>query len=267
MGNKCCFLQNKIKIDPVEEWFNISNYNPIFLGYGSSGNAYKINIEDVYYTCKKINKQYKNLVSAEIQILKSIKHDKYFPNFYKCVESKNNFNIIYQFIEGVELFGMIDTLLKTDTPVIIREISLGLNVLFKYNYIHLDIKPENIIITQINPIKLKLIDLAFCRKINESNNFTEMCGTKGYMSPEVVFFNRFFHNTDVWSLGIIFHVLLTKKTLFKDNSFIQELKHFTKLDDLPLLGRDCFDLLRKMLTKNPALRISINDVIKHSFIK
>ena len=52
---------------------------------------------------------------------------------------------------------------------IIREIALGLHSLFTYNYVHLDIKFENIIISKTKPIKIKIIDLAFCKKLDKKN--------------------------------------------------------------------------------------------------
>jgi serine/threonine protein kinase len=276
MGNKLC-CTNKINVasDKIpnlieKHYFNIADYNPVFLGNGLSGNTYKITINGILFTCKKINKKYEPDVWGEILVLKSIKHDNYLPNFYKCIKFDNHFNILYKYIDGVELFEMIvnGNLLESDTPIIIKEITLALNALFKYNYIHLDIKPENILITKRNPIKLKLIDLAFCKKINECNNLTKIRGTPGYISPEVCLYNRFFHNTDVWSLGIIFNILITGKNIFNDDSFIQELTEFTKLDDSYLLEDEvCFDILSKMLTKNAAFRISITGILEHKYFQ
>ena len=276
MGNKLC-CTNKINVasDKIpnlieKHYFNIADYNPVFLGNGLSGNTYKITINGILFTCKKINKKYEPDVWDEILVLKSIKHDNYLPNFYKCIKFDNHFNILYKYIDGVELFEMIvnGNLLESDTPIIIKEVTLALNALFKYNYIHLDIKPENILIVRRNPIKLKLIDLGFCKKINESNNLTKTRGTVGYISPEVCLYNRFFHNTDVWSLGIIFNILLTGKNIFSDDSFIQEINEFTKLDDSCLLEDEtCFDILNKMLTKNPAFRISIVGVLEHGYLQ
>ena len=45
--------------------------------------------------------------------------------------------------------------------------------LFRYNYIHLDIKFENIIISKTRPIKIKIIDLAFCKKLDQKNHLSD----------------------------------------------------------------------------------------------
>ena len=76
---------------------------------------------------------------------------------------------------------------STTLATIVKEITYGLDALFKHNYVHLDIKFENIIIKKTKPIQIKIIDLAYCRKLNVKNNFYNHCGTYGYIaSPEVI---------------------------------------------------------------------------------
>jgi len=278
MGNVCCFsnrvdirLINKTRNLIEKHEFNIAEYNPVFLGKGTSGNTYKITINSVLFTCKRVNKKRTSNVYDEILILKAVEYDNYLPHFYKCIETKKHFNIIYKYVDGVEL---LEVLINSNDEVIdaksiITEIALGLQALFKYNYIHLDIKPENIIVEKKNPVVLKLIDLEFCRKINGTSNSIGKCGTIGYFSPEVYLYGRYFHNTDVWSLGIIFHILLTGRKIFQYNSFAEELESFTELNKKCLLDEeeDAVDLLDKMLTKNPTFRISINDILEHKYAK
>jgi serine/threonine protein kinase len=276
MGNKLC-CTNKINVasDKIpnlieKHYFNIADYNPVFLGNGLSGNTYKITLKGTLFTCKKINKKHEKYVRDEIQILNNVRKCNYLPNFYKCIEYNEYFNILYRYIDGVELFEMMDNceLIEIDTPIIIKEISLALKALFKYGYVHLDIKPANILIVKKNPIKLKLIDLAFCKKINGCNDLVKGRGTSGYISPEVYLHKKFFHNTDVWSLGIIFNILLTGENIFSDDNFIQELTDFVTLEDSCIFeDTDCYDLLNKMLTKDPSYRISVDDVLKHKFIR
>jgi serine/threonine protein kinase len=86
-------------------------------------------------------------------------------------------------------------------------------------------------------------------------------------------YKRYFHNTDVWSLGVILYGLLTDKPLFHNTknflTMVQELQKFelsTIIDELDNLEKNTVDLLEKMLQKNPSSRISIKDILKHKFI-
>ena len=98
-------------------------------------------------------------------------------------------------------------------------------------------------------------------------------GTHGYVSPEVLMYKRYFHNTDVWSLGIVLYGLLTDKPLFtQTKNFLTSLQELQKFqlanitEELDNLDENAADLLKNMLQKNPSSRISIKEILKHEFI-
>ena len=292
---KCCFnsrYTNKVAAKEVSvsiekksimdyEEFDEKNYNPIRLDKGSSAISFKINIDSINLTCKKFTKRKRKDAYREVKILKSIEYERYLPRLYKAIETPNYCYILYQFIEGKDLHNVLtnkEKILTQDMiPSIIHEITMGLHSLFRYNYVHLDIKYENIIIESVNPIKLKIIDLAFCEKINNNNNKITVCGTYGYIPPEILLYNRYFHNSDIWSLGIIMFGLFTGKNLFpvntnykkilEDFSNIEEYMNDSFENQYKNIDDNVKDLFNKMLTKNPAYRISIKGVLKHDFIK
>jgi len=285
----CCFRNtnkvvssNMVEIEQTsimdKEEFNEKDYNPSILAKGSSSTSFKINIGNINLTCKKFAIRKKHEAYRETKILKSINYESYLPRLYKAIETPKNCYILYQFINGHDLYNMIqrENFPKKDIiPDIIREITIGLHSLFKYNYVHLDIKYENIIIESTKPLKIKIIDLAFCEKVN-NNNKISVCGTHGYISPEILLYNRYFHNSDVWSLGIIMFGLLTKKRLFPlDNTYRKTLEDFNNIKEYSetqfknqynQFDENVKNLLNKMLTKNAAYRISIKGILKHKFI-
>ena len=291
MGNSCVLSCCHNRVNVVDN--NINNnsliktknfdmflYNPLILGNGSSGNTYKIIMNNHKITCKKVIKKHFDTAYEEIKILKEINQDKYLPVFFKAIETEKSLYIMYEYLDGCDLLQMIrdptfNIKEKNTIADITKEITLGLYSLFKYNYVHLDIKFENIIISKTKPIKIKIIDLAFCKKLDQKNHLSEICGTHGYISPEVLLYKRYFHNTDVWSLGVVLYGLFTDQLLFENvtknqagrnqiNNFRNIYEHslqIKKIDD------DAVDLIDKMLQKNPASRISIKDILKHKFIQ
>ena len=78
--------------------------------------------------------------------------------------------------------------------------------------IHRDLKPENLLITANG--RIKVTDFGFARIIErtevESRKLT-FCGTDAYMSPEIQQSEKFGLETDVFSLGIVFCEILTRK--------------------------------------------------------
>ena len=232
MGNSCVFSCCHNRVNVVDNTINNNSlvktknfdmflYNPLILGNGSSGNTYKIIMNNHKITCKKVTKKHFDTAYEEIKILKEINQDKYLPVFFKAIETEKSLYIMYEYLDGCDLLQMIrdptfSIKEKNTIAVITKEITLGLYSLFRYNYVHLDIKFENIIISQTKPIKIKIIDLAFCKKLDQKNHLSEICGTHGYISPEVLLYKRYFHNTDVWSLGVVLYGLFTDQLLFEN---------------------------------------------------
>ena len=282
MGNICC--QNKVrdlniqKTIFIKKEFDISIYNPIILGDGVSGNSYKLKINNKLLTCKKVKKEHFNMAYDEIDILKEIDDKKYLPVFFNAIQTQKYLYIMYDYLDGVDLLQMIqkptfDIREKKTLSNIIKEITNGLYALFKYNYVHLDIKLENIIIKKTKPVQIKIIDLAYCKKIIGKNNILEPVGTYGYASPEVLIYKRYFHNTDVWSLGVVLYGLLTYKPLFiNTKNYLTVLKEMQDFEisiisnTLDTLDKNASDLIIKMLHKNPASRITLKEILKHPFI-
>nr|XP_019006284.1 TKL/LISK/LISK-DD1 protein kinase [Kwoniella mangroviensis CBS 8507]OCF69745.1 TKL/LISK/LISK-DD1 protein kinase [Kwoniella mangroviensis CBS 8507] len=93
--------------------------------------------------------------------------------------------------------------------------------------IHRDLKGENLLITSNE--RVKVTDFGFARIA--SRNADEMrrmtyCGTDGYMSPEIMNGLDFDLPTDVFSLGIIFIEIMSRR-LVDSKTYTRQAPHFT----------------------------------------
>ena len=274
------FLKNKSNNKNI---FNIENFNHKILGTGGASTTYKININNCNYTCKCINKDnalLKKNALREIELLKKI-NNKHFPNYCSDIKNKNGIYIFYNYIDGIDLFEIIDNkyekIENIDTQLsIIYEVSKGLYSLFTENLVHLDLKPENILITNYDPIKLKIIDLECMHDIRQSK-LKRVCGTIGYVAPELLFSQKYYHNSDIWSLGCIFFLLLSRFNIFnlQKETYENDLKnyigiyfiHKTITTELVNYSSDIIHLLSNMLKIHHIERFTVNNILKCDIMK
>lgn len=59
----------------------------------------------------------------------------------------------------------------------------GLKYIFSKNLIHRDLKPQNILITNIKDPQIKIADFGFARYLKENELADTQCGTPLYMAP------------------------------------------------------------------------------------
>jgi len=94
---------------------------------------------------------------------------------------------------------------------IISGICQGLNYLHENRIVHLDLKPENVLLDD-NMVP-KIIDFGLSRCFEEkqtSKSITsKLCGTVGYIAPELYSGNKITMKSDIFSLGIIIIEILT----------------------------------------------------------
>ena len=226
---------------------------------------------------KGIDKNSFQLLKTEVKILSELDHPnivKYFGTF----EDEYYIHILMEFLRGYDLYKIIS--LKDYTGIDEKDMSNIIYYLLKAllfihskNIVHRDLKPENILFSNKDDYStLKLIDFGLATNVlTIQEKKKSVVGTPYYMSPEIIDGN-FDEKTDIWSLGIVMHQMLTGKFPFEPNKnedLFQVIK--TKKFDPELLYKaDCseevIDLVQKTLEKDPSKRISTQQCLEHPWI-
>jgi NIMA (never in mitosis gene a)-related kinase len=177
----------------------LDNYQQIKqIGSGAYGNTYlsKRKLDGLLVCLKFINLmragvQHYSELEYEPNILKQLNH----PNIVQYIDQfhhKNDFVIVMEYIEGISLKSIIqDTKSKKQIfqenfiCYIFAQIVSALSHCHSHLIIHRDIKPEHILITNDNQIKL--IDFGVSKLIAfKSQQMFTKTGTIVYMSPEIL---------------------------------------------------------------------------------
>ena len=197
----------------------------------------------------------------EAQILARLS-DPHIVSVYDWGEFEDSYYICMEYIKGQNLKDIIERkgIIDPKTAAIYAiQICKALEVAHQNNLIHRDIKPQNILITEDN--KVKVTDFGIAKSLaDDSTKTINIMGTANYISPEQAQGKILDISTDIYSLGIVIYEMLTSDLPFRGASSIDiTLKHINEkpiapsilVDDMP---PDMEKIVMKCLEKDPEQR-------------
>ena len=176
--------------------------------------------------------------------------------------------IVMEYVEGITLKEYIaekGVLPWKKAAEFAAQICEGLSAAHKKSVIHRDIKPQNIIMTQGEV--LKVTDFGIARATSQATTTTSnsTIGTVHYLSPEQARGGYTNERTDIYSLGVVLYEMLTGRLPFDDNTAIAiAIKHIQEKPVLPrILNSDIPEsmqyIVMKALNKEQNLRYATAD--------
>lgn len=137
---------------------------------------------------------------------------------YMDVPSKSKIYIAMEYVEGRDLRDILrkKRIINEKRAINIAvQVCDALQYLHKKGIVHLDLKPENIIISKRGLVKI--IDFGLAEYINKKERALKSLpsGTPAYISPEQAIGYSGGIRSDIYSLGIIIYEMLTGRLPFK----------------------------------------------------
>ncbi|XP_033734898.1 cyclin-dependent kinase-like 1 isoform X3 [Pecten maximus] len=245
----------------------------------------------------------KKIAMREIRMLKQLKH----PNLVNLIEvfrRKKRLHLVFEYVDHTVLHelersprGVNEDLVKK----IVSQTLEAVNFCHIRNCIHRDVKPENILLSIEN--KVKLCDFGFARVLTgPSDEYTDYVATRWYRAPELLVGDpKYGPPVDVWAIGCVFAELLSgqalwpgksdldqifqiKKTLgdliasqksaFSSNIFFQGLEipnvepeHYVPLElKFHKVSPNALDFMKNCLRMDPADRMTCEELLKHPYM-
>ena len=157
-------------------------------------------------------------IIEKIENIKKLKH----PNLLEYIsvwfeESKNRVIVITELLQGGNLREHRKYQKKLKIKLIkkwIKQMLNALDFLHSNDYIHHDIKCQNILVDRVSG-NLKLGDLFCIEKLGNREYFTKYIGTEEFMAPEVKE-GKYNFKADVYSLGLTIIQLLTMEKPYRE---------------------------------------------------
>jgi len=246
-------------------------------------------------------------ILREVKLLRHFKHENIIGlrDLIGCPEGEpfEDIYIVLDFME-TDLHKIIyskNELTDEHIQYFIYQILKGLKFIHSAHVIHRDLKPSNLLLN--GNCDLKICDFGLARGVKEEVDYelTEYVVTRWYRAPEVMCScQEYDHKIDVWSVGCIMAELHGRKPLFPGDDYIKQMnlifnvlgtpsksdmkfisnekaleyiKSLKKRPKIPFnkIYKDAnplaLDLLEKMLVFNPHKRISVEEALRHPYLK
>ena len=111
------------------------------------------------------------------------------------------------------LFARNDPVLVENVGNILIDMALGLEHVHDSGFMHLDFKPENVLVTRNAGVRLVDFDLAQ-PKPDKPRKMSDNPGTPAYMAPEQLLHKAIDHRVDIFAYGVTAYELLTGRKPF-----------------------------------------------------
>ncbi|XP_034940280.1 cyclin-dependent kinase 4 [Chelonus insularis] len=173
-----------------------------------------------------------------------------------------------------------------------KEILQGVDFLHSHRIIHRDLKPQNLLVTKDGNIKIA--DFGLAKTYDFEMRLTSVVVTLWYRAPEVLLGCSYATPVDIWSVGCIIAELNRLRPLFPGTSEGDELDRIFQIigtpnqdewpkdvslswtafpyrrptplkNVIPDINDDGLDLIGKMLTFNPHIRLTAAQALQHRY--
>lgn len=220
-------------------------------------------------------------------------------------EQDDKFYLVFEKMRGGPLLSLIQRRVcftEHEASLVVKDIVNALKFLHDKGIAHRDVKPENILCTHPNKVSpVKLCDLDLASKAHQSINpiittpeLQSPVGSAEFMAPEVVdaFVGEalsYDKRCDLWSLGVILYIMLCGYPPFygdcsrKDCGWDQGLpcrecqdSLFSRIqlgrydfpeEDWGKISNKAKDLIRHLLVKDVRYRYTVDDVLRHPWVR
>ena len=162
---------------------------------------------------------------------------------YDVVEHAGELWVVMEYIEGETLRRRLKQAISTEEFfAIATQCCEGLQAAHEKGIIHGDIKPENIMLTPGN--RVKILDFGVARRVwraaapdeatRSMQTMTASGGTPAYMAPEVLLQQPDDGRSDLFSIGLVFYEMLGGEQPFQSDSLATTVAKIVHVEPPPL---------------------------------
>ena len=228
---------------------------------------------------KNLSAEDEKALDTEVEILGSLDH-RNIVHLRECFDSKKTFYMVLENCAGGEMFDRIvekEKYSEHEARVAFFQIITALDYCHGKGVVHRDLKPENLLYSDgTEDAALKIADFGLARLFSDEKHMemmTTMCGTPGYVAPEILKGLKYDSSVDIWSAGVILYILLCGYPPFYEQNnaaLFRQIKSGSF--DYPAaqwesISQSAKDLIDGMIIVDPAKRWSTKQILESPWMQ
>ncbi|XP_070156195.1 obscurin isoform X7 [Polyergus mexicanus] len=160
-------------------------------------------------------------VNREYEALRSLRHERIamLEVAYKTPSGSPVAVFVMEKLQGADIltyFSSRHEYTENCVANAITQILDGLQYLHWRGYCHLDIQPDNIVMSSVRSVQVKLVDMGSAHRVSRLGTIVpEQLGHREYRSPELYNDEPIYPQTDIWMVGVLTYILLSGVSPFR----------------------------------------------------
>jgi len=263
------------------------------IGRGGFGEVFLVERAGKLYAMKKIKKSFvthlgfadKIMIERDLMVSNILtQKSPWIVDLFYAFQDKDHLYFIMEYCPGGDLFYLLDRYRVFDestTRFYIAELVLAVEDIHNMNFIHRDIKFDNVLITKEGHIKLT--DFGLSKRLVSADELTPedeklnkksqqqvsqiSIGTLEFMAPEIISGKAYTESCDLWSIGVLMYEMLAGRNPFFFLDSAETMKRIQRWWQLKFptnVSLEAKDLIKKLLCSENT-RLNIASIKAHPF--
>ncbi|XP_047139831.1 death-associated protein kinase 2 isoform X1 [Hydra vulgaris] len=216
----------------------------------------------------------KELIERESNILFAIDHAKII-KLYDIFDIGSEMVLVLELLTGGELFDKIcesEYMKESDACSYMIQVLEAVQHIHSFNIVHLDIKPENIVLQSKNSSEIKLVDFGLAQRLVPGKDVREIMGTAEFVAPEIVNYEPIGCYTDMWAIGVLAYILVSGTSPFLGDTNEETLEAIGRVDyefddeSFGHISNYALEFISNLLIKQPKKRLTAEGCLKHDWL-
>ncbi|XP_068706499.1 uncharacterized protein [Montipora foliosa] len=209
----------------------------------------------------------------EIEVMNALHHPRLI-RLYDAFEEPRQIILIMEYARGGDLSDRMDgdSLPEFEAVEILKQVLEGIKFMHGNGFMHLDLKPQNVMFKNEGGSKIKLIDFSLTRKFDPDKETKISFGTAEYVAPEIVNYEPVTPSADMWAIGVVAYMMLSGESPFLSESEEDTFRRITEgrwefSDVFDYVSKEAKDFITRLLMKEPRKRMTADQCLEHDWIK